>query len=385
MFVSFTYTECVSPGPFKKESGFKFKSVVQNTLGPASEGASDSALQTLLDKASGAFLPYRAPEIDPFMSREQFDALDKQWSLQRLDESHTMFTRMFTSGVSNGRPGNPFHQGFVFSKSDTMAIIQSTADMADLEYARPVDFSDWADWLSPKGDIELEESALEQDNPPLPAKDNHSWSLSIENLFLAEPQRTLTLLGEFESSIRELRSARVPSMNTEDFLIQVSLLTHLIPLLPAWRLEYSTGSVKSVSHPSLQMVTSPITDAPAAGPWAQLAFEILSNKQLTSIDGSIGQLTSVLSFAEDKPASWLTALPLAVALTPSGSVEPSLGSRLASQADSLLTGLPVPVAWTNSVASEMLLDQLSSPNQLLRQFPRSEVVYGKLSGLPVVI
>jgi len=68
MFVSFTYTECVSPGPFKKESGFKFKSVVENTLGPASVSVSELEIQKLLDKASGAFLPYRAPEIGPFMT-----------------------------------------------------------------------------------------------------------------------------------------------------------------------------------------------------------------------------------------------------------------------------------------------------------------------------
>jgi predicted molibdopterin-dependent oxidoreductase YjgC len=212
MFVSFAYTECVSPGPFKKESGFKFKSVVQNAVGQSSSSISDSELQILLDKASGAFLPYRAPEIDPFMTREQFNALDKQFSIQRLDESHTMFTRMFTSGVSNGRPGNPFHQGFVFSKSKILAIVRSTADMADLEFARPVDFNDWADWLNPKGDAELEASELEQDNPPLPGKDDNSWKLSIESLFKSQPQAVFALLSEFESALRESRTCKVFSI-----------------------------------------------------------------------------------------------------------------------------------------------------------------------------
>jgi hypothetical protein len=385
MFVSFAYTECVSPGPFKKESGFKFKSVVQNTLSQGKAPVGDSELQLLLDKASGVFLPYRAPEIDPFMTREQFHALDKQWSLQRLDESHTMFTRMFTSGVSNGRPGNPFHQGFVFSKSDTMAIIQSTADMTDMEFARPVDFSDWAEWLSPKGDAELEAATLEQDNPPLPGKDDKSWKISIENLFKTEPQTVLALLSEFESSLRESRACRVFSKGNENFLTKVSLLTHLVPLIPAWRMEYSTGQLTSAKAPSLQMMDSDGKDAPAPGPWAQLAFELLINNQIQNIDRSIGQLTSVLEFSEEKPASWLAALPLAVALTPAQSLDSDLGASLAKASDELLKALPVPMSWSNSVASEMLLDLLSSPNQLLRQFSRSEAVYRKLSELPVVV
>lgn len=383
MFVSFTYTECVSPGPFKKESGFKFKSVVQNKLGSASDAASESMLQTLLDKASGSFLPYRAPEIDPFMTREQFNSLDKQWSLQRLDESHTMFTRMFTSGVSNGRPGNPFHQGFVFSKSDTLAIVRSTADMADLEFARPVDFNDWADWLGPKGDAELEASELEQDNPPLPGKDDNAWKLSMESLLKADPQGVLALLSEFESSLRESRTCRVFSNSTEDFLTKVSLVTHLIPLLPSWRMEYSTGQLSSAKAPSLQMVDSESTNPPGA--WAELAFELLNKGQIQNINQSIGQVTSVLAFAEDKSVSWLAALPLAVAMIPAQSLDSELGAKLASASDLLLTGLPVPVSWSDAAASDALLDLLSSPNQLLRQFSRSEAIYRKLSGLPVVI
>ena len=385
MFVSFAYTECVSPGPFKKESGFKFKSVVQNSVAQGLPPIADENLQNLLDKASGAFLPYRAPEVDPFMTKEQFNALEKQWSLQRLDETHSMFTRMFTSGVSNGRPGNPFHQGFVFSKSSTMSIIKSTADMSALEYARPVDFSGWADWLNPKGDAELEASELEQDNPPLPGKDDNSWKLSIENLFKAQAQAVLALFSEFEASLRESRTSKVFSTSTEDFLTKVSLLTHLIPLLPAWRMEFSTGQLSSAKAPSLQMVDSASIDAPAPGPWAQLAFDLLANNQIHNIDRSIGQLTSVLTFAEDKPISWLTALPLAVALTPAQSLDSDLGVKLANSADSLLSGLPVPVSWSNAAASEMLLDLLSSPEQLLRQFSRSEAVYQKLSELPVLV
>jgi hypothetical protein len=385
MFVSFTYTECVSPGPFKKESGFKFKSVVQNATIQNSSSVPITELQSLLDRASGAFLPFRAPDIDPFMTRQQFNALDKQWSNQRLDESHTMFTRMFTSGVSKGRPGNPFHQGFVFSKADIKAIVRLTADLSGLEFARPVDFSGWADWLNPKGDAELEASELEQDNPPLPGKDDNSWKLSIENLFKAQPQVVLDLLSEFEASLRKSRTCRVFSTSTEDFLTKVSLLTHLIPLLPAWRMEFSTGQLSSAKSPSLQMVDSAVIDAPVPGPWAQLAFDLLANNQIHNIDRSIGQLSSVLTFAEDKPISWLAALPLAVALTPAQSLDSDLGVKLANSADLLLSGLPFPVSWSNAAANEMLLDLLSAPEQLLRQFSRSESVYRELSELPVLV
>lgn len=385
MFVSFSYTECVAPGPFKKESGFKFKSVVQNNLGENPLPSLGPEVQAILDKASGAFLPYRAPEIDPFMTREQFNALEKQWSLQRLDDSHTMFTRMFTSGVSNGRPGNPFHQGFVFSRSETLAIIRSTADLADLQFARPVDFHDWADWLGPKGDAELEVSELEEDNPPLPALDTGAWGIRISALASSEPQRTLALLAEFEACVREAGVCKVVSKGTEDFLTQVSLLTHLLPIEPSWRLEYSTTPTAWAKLPALVMTESNAVSSAVPGPWSELAFEVLRSGRIVDIDRAIGQLTSVLTFAEDKPASWLTALPLAVAMTPAETFDPELGTKLAKQCDALLTGLPVPVSWNSARDSELLLDQFLSPNQLLRQFSRSEAVYRKLSDLPVAV
>jgi len=296
-----------------------------------------------------------------------------------------MFTRMFTSGVSNGRPGNPFHQGFVFSKFDIIAIVRSTADMADLEFARPVDFNDWADWLNPKGDAELEVSELEQDNPPLPGTDNSSWKLSVEKLFKEQSQQVLALFSEFEAALRESRTCKVPSTCAEDFLTKVSLLTHLIPLIPSWRMEYSTGQLSSGKATSLQMVGPDEDDAPVPGPWAQLAFDLLANDQIHNVDRSIGQLTSVLTFAEDKPFSWLAALPLAVALTPAQTLDSDLSGKLANSADAILAGLPFPASWTNAAASEMLLDSLASPNQLLRQFSRSEAVYRKLSELPIVV
>jgi hypothetical protein len=150
-------------------------------------------------------------------------------------------------------------------------------------------------------------------------------------------------------------------------------------------MEYSTGQLSSGAAPSLQMVGSDEDDAPAPGPWAQLAFDLLANDQIHNVDRSIGQLTSVLTFAEDKPSSWLAALPLAVALTPAQTFDSDLAGKLANSADAILAGLPVPVSWTNAAASEMLLDSLASPNQLLRQFSRSEAVYRKLSELPIVV
>jgi hypothetical protein len=385
MFVSFSYTECVAPGPFKKESGFKFKSVVQNNLGVEPLPSLGPEVQVILDKASGAFLPYRAPEIDPFMKREQFNALEKQWSLQRLDDSHTMFTRMFTSGVSNGRPGNPFHQGFVFSKSETLAVVRSTADLADLHFARPADFYDWADWLGPKGDAELEASELEEDNPPLPSLDNESWGVRVNSLVSSQPQRTLALLAEFEACLRDVGVCKVVSNGTDDFFTQVSLLTHLLPLQPSWRFEYSTVPASLAKTPALEMSDSNPSSPAAPGPWSELAFEVLSSGQIVNIDRALGQLTSVLNFSEDKPMSWLTALPLAVAITPAESLDRELGTKLANQADALLKGLPVPVSWNSAQESEVLLDRLSSPSQLLRQFSRSEAVYRKLSELPVAV
>ena len=54
MFAAFIYTECISAGPFKRESGFKFKSVEEVEL--SGETTPVPLLEQRMNMASAAFL-----------------------------------------------------------------------------------------------------------------------------------------------------------------------------------------------------------------------------------------------------------------------------------------------------------------------------------------
>jgi hypothetical protein len=247
MFASFIYTECVSAGPFKRESGFKFKSVMEFPL--TGEAVTSTKLEARLNQASAAFLPYKAPTIDPFMKPEEFEALDKQWSLQELSPGSFMFTRLFTSGVSNGRPDNPFHQGFIFDTVDVFEILDSTSQMSGLANSRPADFVRWHDWSNPRGDDELEAAELEEDNPPMPAVDSTEWALIAERLFEFDVDESLQITSGFASAIFEGRNFGIDTGDLDEYLDWVSLLTHLVPAQTGWSTQFTSNqAARLFSH-----------------------------------------------------------------------------------------------------------------------------------------
>lgn len=386
MFAAFIYTECISAGPFKRESGFKFKSVEEVEL--SGETTPVPLLEQRMNMASAAFLPYKAPAIDSFMKPEEFVALEKQWSVQELSPGAFMFARLFTSGVSNGRPDNPFHQGFVYDFSDIADIVTSTGQLSGLAFARPADFAGWADWQNPRGDAELEAAELEPHNPPLPAFDSSAWSRMAEQIFEFDEDDALQVLSGFEAEMREGGNLGIDAGTVDDFLNWVSFLTHLIPVHAGWTMQFtSTESAKHFGkmppRTSIYRSDSYMTRIDVSE-WALLVKLIIEAGIYSEIESKIGELSMALVFDPNSGRQSLAILPLACCFLDQNLLDPSDLARMNGLVTSLMSQLASPSHWRSDEHSAEFFDQLEAPTSVLRGLANGDQIYGKLNSLPIL-
>lgn len=386
MFAAFIYTECISPGPFKRESGFKFKSVQEVELNGAT--STPTALEQVVNMASAAFLPYKAPAIDSFMKPTEFLALEKQWSVQELGPGTFMLARLFTSGVSNGRPDNPFHQGFVYEYSDIEAIVSSTAEMSGLPFPRPADFVSWADWLNPRGDIELEAAELEPHNPPMPAIDGATWCRDAERIFEADVDESMQILSGFETAMMQGSNLGIASTSVEEFTDLVSFLTHLVPLHAGWTMQFT--SVEAAKHFSKVPPRTNIYRIDGYAPriatssWAELVKLVVEAGIYSEIENLIGELSLSLVFDPNNGSQSLAALPLACCFIDSSLMDESDLTRLGPLVANLLSQLASPTHWRNEQQANKLFSLLEQPGTVLRSLPNGDQIYGRLNSLAVL-
>ncbi len=386
MFAPFIYTECISAGPFKRESGFKFKSVEEVEL--SGELTPVPLLEQRMNMASAAFLPYKAPAIDSFMKPEEFVALEKQWSVQELSPGAFMFARLFTSGVSNGRPDNPFHQGFVFDFSDIAAIVTSTGELSGLSYARPADFAGWADWLNPRGDAELEAAELEPHNPPLPSFDSSVWSRMAEQIFEFDEDDALQVLSGFEAAMLEGGNLGIDAGTVDDLLNWVSFLTHLIPVHAGWTMQFTSN--EAAKHFAKMPARTSIFRSESYVPridvseWALLVKLIIEAGIYSEIESKIGELSMALVFDPNNGSQSLAILPLACCFLDKNLLDPSDLDRMNGLVTGLLSQLAAPSHWRSDEHSAEFFDQLEAPTSVLRGLANGDQVYGRLNSLPIL-
>lgn len=386
MFASFIYTECQSPGPFKIEPGFKFKSVVLNELGGSSVKPTNQELEQALNVAASAFIPYKAPDIDPFMKPDQFAMLDKQWTYQRVAEGRYSFTRMFTSGVSNGRPDNPFHQGFILDATDAEKIVETTTSCTGLSFSRPVDFWTWRDWCNPRGDAELEKAAIEEDNPPVPALGQSEWVRSVEALFEKDIDKSMAILLGFERSLRNSQNFGINVESMEAFLGWVSLLTHLLPLRSSWGAQFtSTNAGESfpirVMSNTIFKTTSESPSRQEETAWTRLVSLVIESGIHDSVDQRIGFLSKRLGFFGESTLENLVILPLACLFIKKGDIDAGDFEAISDEVATLLEELPFPKNWRDNDDVEAIFNELENSQTLLAGLPNSDLVYSKLNQL----
>jgi|LakMenEpi03Aug12_release.lakeMendotaPanAssembly.Ray.scaffolds.fasta_scaffold52564_4 hypothetical protein len=380
MFASFIYTECQSPGPYKTEPGFKFKDVEVFEFGDS--GADTTRVEKVLNLAAASFLPYSAPDIDPFMTPQEFKSLEKQWALQEIEQDVFMFSRLFTSGVSNGRPGNPYFQGFVFDRSEVNAFVANTGQVSGLKFARPADFSSWDGWLTPRGDAELEESALEPDYPPTPMLDSAELCREAEALFDEDPDDSLQLLASFYEAVTVKKLLPVSASESVKFLGWVSLLSHLVPVQYGWAMQFSSSGanpLKSTTPKFAIIQSSEIVRRLPVLPWSELASLIIETGSLEQTLKAIGDLSLALDFDPTDGEQALSVLPIACMFIDPAGVAPADVVRFNDLLAQLVPDLVVPRAWVSMQASNAIFDRLESRQSLARLVSSGNDVHGLLS------
>lgn len=386
MFAAFIYTECISPGPFKSESGFKFKSVQELAL--AESSPSSSSLEQRMNIASSAFLPYKAPAIDSFMTPDEFLALEKQWSLQEVGPGNFMFSRLFTSGVSNGRPDNPFHQGFIYDFSDVESMVSSTRELTGLNFARPADFASWAEWHNPRGDAELEAAELEEHNPPMPSIDSADWNRAAERIFETDIDEALQITSGFEEAMREGSNLGINTGGVQELLDWVSFLTHLVPLNSGWSLQFSSNDAgkhfakvpprTSIFRADSHIARKSVTD------WANLVRVVVESGIYSDVETMIGELSSALIFNPNNGLQGLSALPLACCFIDQDLMDPDDLAAMAVLVSSLLNELVPPSHWQSERLAQGTFLKLEQGNAAIRALSNADLVYEALSRLPVL-
>lgn len=385
MFASFIYTECQSAGPYKTEPGFKFKDVSVFEFGDA--GADPRRVEKVLNLAAASFLPYSAPDIDPFMTPQEFKSLEKQWALQEIEQDVFMFSRLFTSGVSNGRPGNPYFQGFVFDRSEVKPFVTTTGKVSGLKFARPADFSTWDGWLTPRGDAELEESTLEPDYPPTPMLDARELSEEAEELFDEDPDESLQLLASFYEAVLVQKLMPVSTPDSEKFLKWVSLLSHLVPIQSAWEMQFSSSGaspLKSTSPKFAFLRSSEIVRRLPILPWVDLAALIIETGCLEQIRDVIGELSLALNFDVAEGEQTLSVLPLACMFINSAQVAPSDVGRFNNLLAQLVPDLVMPRSWASSQASNLIFDRLEARQSLAKLVSSGNDAHALLSRISIL-
>lgn len=261
MVTHFIYTECQSPGPFKKEPGFKIKCAV------ASEFLSDDDIfeaitaKPTLEKAVGHLANYVPPEISPLSSRIEFDSHPKSWIYVELPEDATefaanptvrsfMFARMFTSGFAGGRPRNPFHEAYVFKATDWKRIVEYCEGFTYPLTPRPIDLVESSGWANPKGDLELEAVEISSADIFEPQSFETRLQDAIRPLFLRNVEETRWLLARFADALFDSKSFAIDASSVDDFYDWSNLLFHLIQAPLTWRIDFSDTWGKPNSNSS---------------------------------------------------------------------------------------------------------------------------------------
>ena len=385
MFVGFIYTECQSPGPFKEEPGFKFKSVVDFNLN--GRKADKQEIETTLNSVTAAFMPYKAPTIDVFMKPDDFKNLEKQWSYQGISSGKYAFVRQFTSGVSNGRPDNPFHQGFVIDASELGLLIQESTEISEVSFPRPVDFHSWNDWLTPRGDVELEDAKLESNNPPFPERNDASRFRAIETLVEAKPEASGRILSDFEASLTSGLNLAIAADSADEFLTWVSFLTHLIPMGSAWKFPFTSsphGAKLETSDGTIAIYRGPQTDrGRTTSPWVELAKTVVDYGLQAEIEALIGEISRTLAFPGKEASENLVALPLAFCMMPKSVLEEDILREVAANAAELLEVSQFNAHWTSEAAAQQVFEKLETPTNIFSSLVNLERLSARLGNLPV--
>jgi hypothetical protein len=240
MIIQFLYTETDAPGPFKVEGGYKFKvALVPSEFGGVAGESVPQALEPELNRVLPHFTSYKAPEVGVFMSADEFAKLPRDHVFISTTGKSYGFGLLGTCGVNHGRPGTPFHQGFVFEEDDYKELLRVINQKSPEVRPRPVDLAFVSGWLTARGEIEVNAATFGSDSFPFVTFRQADLS-QIHHQAFDSSSNPLAIVRHFGQALFDSTDMRLP-MDSKTFFSQwVSLLTHLVPQSTSWRMFYSS-------------------------------------------------------------------------------------------------------------------------------------------------
>lgn len=396
MIIQFIYTETDVPGPFKKEGGFKFKCVViprSFQLGEPNDSQLIGGSETLLNSALPDFAGYRAPSVGVFTSDEEFSELPKEYVFSHLSAGHYAFGRLFTCGVNHGRPGTPFHQGFVVDSAGSKQLQDYLNRTSNHLHTRPIDFAFATPWMNARGEDEVNAALIDSDSFPKIGLQAADLSKLHHDVYDDHP-KSKEILSQFAQAIYEAKDIHLPTDLHPNFSNWVSLLTHLIPQSVAWRLPFNSMNGEPVGSPNgfPQIVLSdkeiqPLSTEVRA--WVDVVDYILTNSLDTELTSKIDELVGVFyaggansdNSYKFHPALAITLL--AFLILDDAMVLGSDADEVVDRALNSLLALGVPPYFESEQTKRLFESSLSEGDRILHHATQWEYFLKLIEGLPV--
>lgn len=325
MIATFIYTECQSAGTFKSEPGFKVKDVnlwkvrdnkiFVDQINPENS----TALESVIMETVGALPYYESPKMSPFITESEFLALEKHWVYMTVSQNYKAFVRLSSTGLSNGRRGNPFHMGIIFEKSSIQVAINYWKKASgQSQIYTPADLFNWSGWQNPRTDFELEEIKLSPNNFPTPKLLPRKRFIDDPAYLASHRAEIKTALVEMEKSANRGIPAKLAVENTWDFIKIAGIATSLLPPDLAWSTNLQSSHLqRSSSERGWQksiVWDGNETDSVPKGSWASMAMNLLDVEGYRELEPLLAAASSGIHWKSTDTNSGLWFLPMVLML-----------------------------------------------------------------------
>lgn len=380
MIARFIYTDCESNGPFTSGVGKKFKSVVF----PAAFAASSTSIESLKDRLPRNSLSegYQLPNVPNSMTMAEFDALPKSWAFAQITEDTFAFERIGTAGQCYGR-NNRFDEGFIISLDAWAELTAKFAPVTKPLQLRPADFVHSTGWLSPRGEGELEPTALDDGFYEL--EPNFREQLKSDLALVKRLPNLTSLTKAFAQSQLTGEAAFVPKAQAKDFFAIVAVLTRLTAPVFAWQTGFSdvwveprTATLTVGANPHFLLSdTRQTAISNIANDWGTLAADVFASGMPGKLMSKMDDLaTNTFTFNPTSREQGLSLLPLAILLSEAADLAGK--ENLVNQAIALLDFIELPHGWAGDAQAKTLDNAAGA---VYRTTSSSESIESKLTNI----
>jgi hypothetical protein len=394
MILQFIHTEADTPGPFSQIPGYKFKSVKVPSDVSITEDEARTLIQgseAKLNSVLNGYVSYRAPELTVFMTEDELAAIPRDYVYALNDSNVFSFARLFTSGTNHGRPGNPFHQGFVFDREDLRPFIERVNSKAAGMKPRPADFSFSPHWATARGEVQVNAAEIPEAFP-YPDFDGGELSFRHHAAFDSTANAPAVLF-QYGQALYEGGDMTLGPQTKANFGAWVSLLTHLIPQVLAWRVQFTSLSagrtVVGTNLPRIDIDNDlpTRTPDPSVVAWASLILDLIENYADSELTTLIDEVVDAFTAPPQQPGAPLSRSALLPALLAGLLLDDLFYSdkkiELADKAVNALGALGMPSSYRSDEAKVAILARIEGSELLIHQSGAAQGVLGLLKNIPV--